>query len=183
MMKTQQELTQDLLKSIVSYDPETGVFTRISSSARRFVGKPAGTSKYCNGTFYWKIKILNRQYSAHRLAWLHMYGHFPADQIDHIDGDGLNNRIENLRCVDQRDNNRNRRIQANNTSGICGVYFEKSLNKWRVRIRVDRHYKHFGLFEDIEEARKVRKEVESQFGFHINHGKERILATAARDKE
>lgn len=103
-------------------------------------------------------------YYAHRLAWLHHHGEWPAEQLDHINGDRQDNRIANLRLASQLENHQNRKLQRNNVSGHPGVYFEKG--RWRARIKVQQKYRHLGTFDTFEEARAARifaKEAMHQF--------------------
>jgi len=79
-------------------------------------------------------------------------------EVDHRNGNGLDNRTENLRLATRAQNARNRRIQSNNTSGIRGVDWRKREQKWRARIKVDNTYIELGHFTDLEEAKVVREE-------------------------
>jgi hypothetical protein len=110
-------------------------------------------------------------YKAHRLAWFYTYGKIPADQIDHIDGDGLNNRINNLRDVTSRQNSRNARLIWNSKSGTMGVSFCNEKGMWRARINTNSGRKHLGRFIDIEDAIAARKAAEIEYGYHENHGR------------
>jgi len=115
------DLTAAYVRSILDYDPETGVFTWRVSQRPGWVGKIAGSPS----EGYLKIKIDGRLYSAHRIAWLHNYGEWPLDVIDHIDGNGLNNRIANLRDCSRAQNKANSRIYKNNKHGLKGVVYNK----------------------------------------------------------
>lgn len=84
-------LTQHDLKKEIIYNEETGEFTRIKTN------KKAGYLLKSNGKKYTGIGILSKYYSAHRIAWLYVYGEFPNGCVDHIDGNGENNSISNLR--------------------------------------------------------------------------------------
>ena len=125
------ELTQENLMSILDYDPLTGLFKWNKESSKRLVkGAIAGTLD--NG--YIMIGINRKQYRAHRLAWLYIYGYMPEKQIDHINGVKTDNRIENLRLATHGQNCANRPLQSNNTSGYKGVWFSKRTNKWCAQI-------------------------------------------------
>lgn len=143
------EITQSELKSLLSYDLETGVFFWIAG--HRF-GKIAGWS---NGNGYLRIGIKGKQYFCHRLAWLYVHGELPKVDTDHINGIRNDNRIVNLRACSTSENMRNVGIRPNNTSGFKGVDFHKATGKWRSRLRVDGKEKHFGLFLDPELASEV----------------------------
>lgn len=96
-----------------------------------------------------------------------MEGYWP-NCIDHIDHDGLNNKWYNLRNTTRAENQKNRRLQANNTSGITGVY--RYGNKWVARIKVNRIQINIGTYADFSDAVYARKSAEKEHGFHENHG-------------
>jgi hypothetical protein len=173
-----------VLHDLLVYDAYTGVLTwktrplKYFNTVRdqnaynaRWAGKQAGSTTYEG---YIRIKLFNKDYKAHRLAWAMHYGIWPTDKIDHIDtkdpNNKLNNRIINLREVTQSENNRNRSIPANNTSGTVGVI--KKGDKWEARIWVDGKCIYLGTFDTKEEAIQARKQAENKYGFHENHGKE-----------
>ncbi len=115
------DLTADRLRTLLSYNPETGVFTRnIRTSNRINVGDVAGSATEGG---YWAIKIDGKSIKSHRLAWLYTYGCWPTNEIDHINGDPADNRIENLRDVSHEHNTQNtRRPRIDNASGFLGVH-------------------------------------------------------------
>jgi len=161
-------LTQDALKGLLDYNVSTGDF--YWKKRRSGVSKQLKAGwKENNG--YWRIKIDGVKYQAHRLAWLYTTGNWPKDQIDHIDGDRLNNSIFNLRVVDNQTNCCNTQLRSNNTSGVVGVSWHKRHNKWQVSIGIDNVLKYIGRFDDFEEACFERKLAEKRYGFHENHGR------------
>lgn len=83
--------------------------------------------------------------------------------VDHINHDSLDNRKSELRIVTPSENNQNKRIVSNNKSGYTGVFRNKRLNKWQASIRVNGKLKHLGVFEDIKDAVKARKEAERKY--------------------
>ncbi len=92
----------------------------------------------------------------HREVWEKAHGTIPADmQIDHINHDGLDNRLENLRLVTVSQNQHNRIINKNNSSGYKGVYFHKQRQKWHAEIMIGRKKKSLGLHEDPEDAHRA----------------------------
>lgn len=121
-------LTQERLKELFHYDPETGVFTRLVGGP----GSPTGVlkNKPNSGHGYIVISINSKNYLTHRLAWLYVYGRFPLEQIDHINHDRTDNRITNLREVTELENHRNMSKSTNNTSGVVGVTWHKRDSVW-----------------------------------------------------
>jgi hypothetical protein len=130
-------------------------------------GKKAGSLKPHG---YIQIEIDNKNYSAHRLIWIMHNANFEG-QIDHINGNRCDNRIENLRVVTQYQNQWNRKISRNNTVGIKGIRWRKDLKKFEVRLCVDGKQKGFGCFKDLELAELVMVMVrEKHHGIYANHG-------------
>jgi hypothetical protein len=157
-------MTQDTLKELLHYDPETGVFRwLVRLSNRSPVGSVAGA---VNGKRYRIIGIKGKVFYAHRLAWAITHGHWPECHIDHINGDTLDNRIQNLRLATRHQNGRNRGVPASNTSGFKGVSFDRKSGKWRVQVSG----KHIGLFATIEAAavlaRVTREKLHGEFARH-----------------
>jgi len=91
-------------------------------------------------------------------------------QIDHIDHDRLNNKLSNLRLVEQKDNLLNKSLYKTSSSGISGINFVKNLKKWKVIMQKDKKRIYLGVFEDFEEAIEVRKNFIKKGEFHENHG-------------
>jgi len=99
---------------------------------KRYIGDPAGSIRKNANSVVWIVKIDGIAYVAHRIVWVLVHGTIDDDKIiDHIDGNPLNNSIDNLRLTTQTVNNRNHAKQSNNTSGITGVRLEG--NRWRVQ--------------------------------------------------
>lgn len=174
------ELTQESLQELIEYNPDTGeIFWKQRSEKwfkrtgdhrhwnARFAGKKAGAIKRVNGDQpYALLRILNRTYRAHRVVWLLVYGYWP-DEIDHINGNGLDNRLSNLRNVTRQENTTNKPLQRNNKSGVPGVYFDKKTGQWRAQIG----NRSIGYFRDKFNAICARKSAEAVAMYHPNHGR------------
>jgi len=147
-------ITRDHLKEILDYDEETGTFSwRIDRGTMAKKGDIAG-SKWTNnktGMKYIYIYIEQKNYRAHRLAWLYVYGTIPSF-IDHVNGDGWDNSISNLREATKSQNACNRGKTKRNTSGYKGVFLKKNTGKWYAQIHVERKLFHKGGFETPELA-------------------------------
>jgi hypothetical protein len=171
MMKTDRELTQELLQSLLSYNPETGEFTWLVRRGRCPAGKIAGClTRNADGKVYLRIRIDGKKYLAHRLVWLYSYGAWPENQIDHIDQDSLNNRLSNLRDVSNAENHKNQKTYKNNSSGVTGVCFRNDMQKWMAQIKVNGKDIYLGLFDLKVDAITARKNADVKYGFHPNHG-------------
>ena len=173
------ELTQANLKSRVDYNAITGEFTwkdnKLNCRVRKIGRAGTATVNQRSKKKYFLLNIFGRVYSQHRLAWLYHYGSLPGHQIDHIDGNGLNNSIENLRDVTAAENAKNRRLNSNNTSGRVGVVWHKASQKWIAQIKIKGKPYHLGVFKRFDLACVARSQAEKDNGFHKNNGKCRPL--------
>ena len=152
------ELTAEYLRSVLHYDHATGIFTwkvRTANSVK--AGDRAGS---LGGDGYLLIGVQSRVHSAHRLAWLYVYGTWPNDQIDHINRNRSDNRISNLREVTNKQNMQNAGKYSHNTSGHPGVSWHKRDSKWVACIMHNQKSIHLGYFTNIEESIAARKAAE-----------------------
>jgi len=124
-----------------------------------------------NGHGYLTIQLKGRRYQAHRIAFLYMMGVFPTNQIDHINGNKLDNRWVNLRPVTHRENGMNCPLRVNNKTGIPGVVWNKKAGKWQAQIKIFGANKYLGIYDDFFNACCARKLAETKNGFHKNHGR------------
>ena len=155
------ELNAEYLRSVLHYEPETGIFTwKVSTSRRVKTGDVAGSQ---DGRGYLCIKVCSRLHRAHRLAWLYTYGVWPKDQIDHINRIGTDNRISNLREATHTQNARNMSKASNNTSGHPGVHWRSDRAKWWALIESDGQKHYLGCYNTIEEAVAARKAGELRY--------------------
>jgi len=160
-------ITQELVKSLFDYDPNTGVFKRkvtVSNNAK--VGQTLD-SKNSHG--YLQAAIKKKSFKVHRLIWLYVYGEFPKDTIDHINGIRDDNRIENLRACTNKENLQNKKFFKNNTTGYKGVV--KKGNKFVAQIGFNGKCKHLGYFLKAEDAHKAYCEAGIKYHTHNEHAK------------
>ena len=174
------DLTTEIVRELLDYCSETGRFTWLPRSAKwfstgrdckawntRYSGKEAFTA---NSRGYRVGGIFDKTYEAHRIAWLHFYGVWPSEQIDHINQDRGCNRINNLRDVVNLENGRNQKKHVTNTSGTVGVVWNKGRMRWQAQIMVGGKMKYLGIFDQINDAITARKLAQTAHAFHENHG-------------
>lgn len=133
----------------------------------RYSGRQAGT---VNSKGYIKFKVKGKHYAAHRVAWYFYTGDWP-DQIDHINGNKQDNRLTNIRNVSNIENQRNKSLGINNTSGYLGISAYR--NKWRAQIYVKGKLTLLGDFLKLSSAVEARKQAEMEQDYHANHGRKR----------
>ena len=156
-------LTQDYLKGILRYDPESGHFFWLKKICSRVVvGRQTG---WIDKNGYVVVGFDNKKTYAHRLAWFYMTGRWPSQVIDHIDGNRHNNSWSNLREATGSQNLMNSKVPKNNTSGFRGVSRFVQNGKWRAHVVKDHKQRHLGYFDTFEEAcEAARKGAETHFG-------------------
>lgn len=140
-----------LLRKMLSYDSETGVFRwLVRANKNTVIGSVAGC---VIGNGYYQIRMLGKQnFYGHRLAYLYMMGEWPPEQIDHRDGDPTNNRWNNLRVSDQTQNMGNTCTPSHNTSGHKGVSWCKKRKKWRAYVVFKKKQTSLGYFTHKHDA-------------------------------
>jgi hypothetical protein len=142
-------MTKDtaFLKDIHEYleYKDGGLYWKKSKRGKGYVGKRYGgeVKGYRKGAYNGK------QMREHRLIWYMIYGYLP-NYIDHIDGNGLNNKIENLREVTYSQNNMNVRRSTRNTTGCKGVSFYARTQKYLVQITANKERINLGYYDDLE---------------------------------
>ena len=157
-------VTQAQLHLLFDYNPETGIFTRkVKTSNSVKVGDIAGSD---NGNRYIKFCVNSKLQFAHRMAWLYVYGLIPEGNIDHINGNPSDNRISNLRLVNQSQNMQNTNKWKTNTSGYKGVTWAKDKNKWVAQIWKNHKRHYLGSFDESEIAYKAYCEAATQMHTH-----------------
>lgn len=143
------DLTAERLRDLLNYDPATGKMTwRIKSAQRIKVGDEAG---FIRGDGYVIVRLFNKHHLAHRLAWLHFYGRWPAMFIDHINGRKSANQISNLRDVSLTTNNQNvNAARKDSRSGVQGV--RAVGGRFEARMRINGRRACLGFFASEAEA-------------------------------
>ena len=135
---------EELIKNI-SYNQETGIFLK------------NGINVGCSDKDgYLVIKVKDKNYKAHRLAFLYITGNFPENTVDHINGIKNDNRWINLRKATMSENKQNIKApQRNNTTGYLGVSYHKKIGKFRAGIKINGIAKHLGYFENAKDAYNI----------------------------
>lgn len=145
-------LTQERLKELLHYNPETGIFTWKSKTHSKSPVIIGSELKNTDKDGYLRVSLFCKYYKLHRLAWFYVFGHWPKNQIDHINCNKKDNRINNLRDVSQSQNMQNiHTSNCNKESGLPrGIYFE--LGKYRARIKSNNVIKNLGSFDSLSDA-------------------------------
>lgn len=175
------EIRFEQVDKLIGYDAESGkLFWRqrpqemfkTENLCRFWNDRYAGVEAFssCDSNGYRQGAILGRKYRAHRVCWLLLHGEWPHGEIDHVDGNRENNCAENLRDVSRAENQRNRKRNRNNTSGVNGVRFDKRRGKWSAVIRVNGGRKQLGLFLLRSEAVAARMIANRHHGYSESHG-------------
>jgi hypothetical protein len=174
------DLDVELLRKLLTYDPETGKLTWLARPREMFTNdgyRVAWCKKYAGkeaGSLAWdgyrNVGIFTTRYRAHRLAWALHFGRWPAQGLDHINGDRADNRIANLREATQSENQRNRCLPKGHKSGVYGVRWDGK--KWEAFIKGNEgRNKYLGWFDDFDAAVAARRQAERELGYHENHGR------------
>lgn len=160
-------LTQKRLKYLVNYDPNTGAFlSRIQRSTCKSV---LGCKAVRGKMVYLRIVIDRKHYYAHRLAWFYVYGEMPK-LLDHVNGDGCDNRIKNLREASHSDNHANTAWNNDNKTGFKGVSVAKS-GRYYASIHKDGKSLNLGHYTTPEEAHAAYRDAAHRlFGNFANAG-------------
>lgn len=180
-MATPSILDQSVLAKLLRYEPETGNLywlvrpreyfgcARICASWNAtYAGKQAFTATTTSGYKYGNI--FNHKFPAHRVIWCLVHGAWP-EFVDHIDGDRVNNRINNLRSVTQSENMRNSKRHSRNRSGVMGVFFDARTKQWQAQIYDNGKTTFLGRRTSFDDAVALRKQAELRLGYHPNHGR------------
>ena len=158
-------ITQQRLFELFNYK-DGNLYWKVNRQHTK-AGSVAGTNR---DDGYIVICVDQKRYRAHRLIFMFHNGYYP-NEIDHIDGNKSNNKIENLRESNRKLNMMNIGRYSNNTSGYKNVSWNVNCCKWQVRLRLNNRYKSFGYYEDLELADLVAQEARNKYhGEYANHG-------------
>ena len=158
------ELSQARLRELLHYDPDTGVFTwRVNVGSRAAAG---GHPNCRDKNGYVLIRVDKRLYKAHRLAWLYVYGAWPAHGLDHINHIPSDNGIANLRDITHSQNMQNRGATKSSKSGIKGVYWSDYKHKWVAQIRLNYAHYRLGAYATKEAAAAAYKQAALKLHTH-----------------
>ena len=160
-------MNPELLKSLFDY--RDGVlYWKQDCGNKSKAGTAAGY--LCKSSGYQMVGINRKQYLAHRIVFAWHNGYMPTE-IDHIDGNPLNNAIENLRESSREANMQNTKLRSDNKSGVKGVMWHKTNKKWAAVVKCNGKINHIGYFADLETAaeavRVARLNLHKEYA---NHG-------------
>lgn len=165
-------IDQELLLTTCHYNPITGVFKRTLKQS--WLGNwysCESVPKSITAYGYLQMNFNGRPFAVHRLIFLYMNGMFPKEDVDHINGDRLDNRFENLRLVSRQDNLRNQGLRSDNTTGHMGVSYDKSRKQFHAYIGVGKgERRSLGYHTTLEKAVEIRNLAERELEYHSNHG-------------
>lgn len=140
-----------------------------------FCGKRAGAivGSPRSATRYRQTEVWSKAHKNHRIIWEMHNGPIPDGMVvDHINGNGLDNRIENLRLVDSVDSAHNLPMLSSNTTGIVGVNWHNSARAWQARICMAGKRIDLGRYPCLLDAVAARIRAEREYGYHKNHGRQ-----------
>jgi len=177
-MKTNRLPSVEELNKLFRYEPETGKLYRRKPIPDDEADNDVGciwTKNIKHSTTHGQcmiVQVNGKIFPMHRIIYKMIHGDFDESLVvDHIDGDGLNNRPDNLRAVTPSVNKRNSVKKCNNTSGVTGVWFDKRHQKWCVRVWLDGNRINLGRYHDKENAAKAAEDFYRENGFTDRHGK------------
>lgn len=152
-------ISQSYLKSILHYCPETGEFTWLVNRGQSVLaGDRAGSS----AGDYVRISINGALYKGHRLAFMYMTGAWPVNMVDHVDGQGANNRWANLRQATSAENGQNLSRRSCGKSGYRGVSWHKGNGSWQASIKLDGIGRWLGYYVRPEDAHHAYLDAKSK---------------------
>lgn len=178
-----KEIDIEYLRECLTYCQRTGALSwnarprhhfkseaAMRSFNTRYAGRSFGCVHISRSPSYIVGSIAGGTRRAHRIAWAMHWGEWPKGEVDHINHDGTDNRMANLRCVTHAENARNVPPSKANRSGCTGVHWDQARSQWMAYITVGGRRRHLGRFTHKAMAEAARKSAEAEAGFHPNHG-------------
>lgn len=162
--------TPDKLRQLLRYEPETGKLFWLERAREMFATNRAfktwntrfaGQEAFTSETYGYRVGNVDYKLCAdHRVIWAMVHGYWPDEDLDHINGDRADNRIDNLREATRSENLCNRSMSPLNTSGHKGVFFHEQSQKWRAHIKKNGSARHLGCFDALADALSARRSAE-----------------------
>jgi len=165
-------MTQELALKLWIYNPETGSFRWREYGPKRCTWLEAGSIDSGNYRIvHYGPRGDSHAFFVQDLIWLMVHGKWPDNSLDHKNGNGLDNRLDNLRPATMAQNNMNKARSSANTSGFKGVIWNKQRGKWMARIKLNGRMKYLGLFDNPALAHIVYQQAaQEHFGEFANPG-------------
>lgn len=179
------ELTHEYVRRLFNYDAAGCLIWRerpladfscqraCSTTNSLRAGRVAGRGS-ANSDGYLELGIDGRIYKTHRVIWFWHHGTWPVE-TDRINGNRVDNRIENLRDSTRTENMKNKKINRNNTSGEVGVSWHPNDERWIASVRLNGKSRRIGGYKTFDEAVQARRKASVEYGFHENHGRKSAL--------
>ena len=165
----------EILRWLFRYDSESGKLFKIRGSSGKLYNPEKEITAVANA--YLTVGItdsngLMKVFKVHQIIYFMVSGIEPLQIVDHIDGNPLNNKFDNLRLTTESGNNRNAKMKSNNTSGVTGVYWHKRGKRWRAQTSDNTgKVKYLGYFDNIETAAFVVQAYRNEMGnYSDRHG-------------
>lgn len=156
-------MTPEQAKLLFDYDPASGVM-RWKVPSGRYGRFPAGCiAGSPNSTGCLQISYRSKKYKVHRVAFAIMTGRWPAQFIDHIDGNPANNAWSNIREASPAQNKRNQRIRKDSRTGVKGVWIDRRVGKFAAQITVDGQQISLGYYRSLDDAAKAYREASQRY--------------------
>jgi hypothetical protein len=167
-------ITHSELKHLIHYSPENGIVTwKTKINKKTKINGRAGYFSKSKKKMYRSICIHGVVKREHCWIWYYMTGIWPEKEIDHINGNGTDNRWVNLRLVTASENRHNHRVYSNNNSGVTGIFWNKVKKSWIVTFVINGKQKQVCQRVDFFEACCIRKRLENMNGYSKQHGSNR----------
>jgi hypothetical protein len=173
--------TPDELRQLLRYEQDTGKLywlprpasmfekpLRANNWNSRYADREAFTALNEDG--YHHGKVAGKMVRAHRVVWAMVFNAWPDGEVDHINGDRTDNRLENLRLASRLSNGQNQKRFVTNTSGYTGVSYHKRSKRWQASVHFEGRSRTLGYFDSPEAAAEARAQANRDLGFHPNHG-------------